>query len=313
MYNQEIKERFLREQYDMSSGGRSYIAVFQRIEPMEIHFGKDIAEMDFDEANRTLLSDKVYSLTAIDAQKSVLKQYVKWCRDNFIFENIPGGVLKVKITIDDVTHAVSQKLFRDESDLLYSIKKVRSFDEGNPEIAVVILAWLGLELEQILELQDSQVDLENGKIFATDGSILVSEISQQLRDILQMYARCESAERMNGTTKYEVIKDRSYPNFIKCMRSRTSTQMGRRLELKAVREMFNRISRDYVELGYESRFAYTNVLSSGRLNRLLQMELSGVDILDSKNAAVVEAVFNGNKKYRSIKWSYESYKKAFNL
>ena len=97
------------------------------------------------------------------------------------------------------------------------------------------------------------------------------------------------------------------------MRSRTSTQMGRKLEIKAIREMFNRVSRDYVAQGYESRFAYTNILSSGRLNRLLQMELSGLDVMDSKNAAAVEAVFNGNKKYRSIKWAYESYKKAFNF
>lgn len=311
MYNSEVKERFFDE-YSAEGYRKKFGARFDVIGKSENLLSKDIAEMTKDEAISSINTLDFIELHSAETILFVLKKYVKWCISKQIFADAAGGILQVNPTDIDPSISMSKMFFRDEHDFLYSMRKVREFDELQNDVVALIFAWLGLSLDEALDIRDEDVDLETRKIYDRNGVVLVPWISDEFADVLQQYQRTKSALRQNGTTTYEVIKDLSYDGFIKRVCSVNSDKLGTRIPPRQLVTAINKLNQKYTAQGFSPRFSVQNAQRCGGLHRLWLMEQSGFNIDDKSNASTVEEVY-GSSKYRKILWQYKYYKRAFNL
>ena len=313
MYNQEIKTKFIEEQYPSSHKGPR--SAFNRLEPSEVLMGKDVAEMSRAEAIVALSGIPFSNKSSIASFKSILKQYVVWCRNNGVFEEIPGGIEGLEPTQKDVNATVNELYFRDETDFLRTLKRVCQvyFEDGRISALIAVLAWLGLEKSEIITVEDSDVELEGRVIRNRSGDVVSEGYSDEIAEILRLYDCCNVAERSNKNGPYPVYKDRSRSVFVKKYQVLTSESMGETITEKNVTQAFQDLNAAYTDLGYGRRFTHSNVRLSGFLYRLFRLEESGVDVFDEANADLVCRVFRNSMKYKNIVWRYSAYKKAFNL
>lgn len=312
MYNREVKERFLSE-YSSKGYNMKYVgARFEAIGESERLLSKDIAEMSKTEAISVANQLEFLEMGSTEGFLSVVKSYVRWCENNAVFEHIADGFLQISLNDIDPSAFMSKVFFRDEQDFLYAIRKVREFDELQNDVIALIFGWLGLSMDEALDIRDEDIDFETRKIYDRSGVVLVPWISDAFTEILQQYQRAKSAIRQNGTTNYEVIKDLSYDGFIKRVCSANSDKLGTKLPARQVASAIEKMNRQYVALGFASRLSMRNAQRCGGLHRLWIMEQSGFVVDDKKNASTVEEVY-GSSKYRKILWQYKHYKRAFNL
>lgn len=312
MYNSEVKERFLSEYSSKGSNVKNIRGRFDQIGESEQLLSKDLAEMTASEAISALNKLEFLELGSAEGFLSVVKRYTRWCQEDAAFENIVGGFLELSINDIDPSVSMSKMFFRDEQDFLYSMRKVRGFDELQNDVIALIFGWLGLSIDEALEIRDDGIDFESRKIYDRNGTVLIPWISDAFAEVLYQYQRTKSAIRQNGTTTYEVVKDLSHDGFIKRVCSATSEKLGTKIPPRQMVSAINKLNQKYIALGFGPRFSMQNVQRCGGLHRLWLMEQSGFRVDDKKNAKTVEEVY-GAKQYRKILWQYRYYKKAFNL
>lgn len=312
MYNSEVKERFLSEYASGGSNVKNIRGRFESISNTEQLLSKDMAEMSKAEAISALNQLEFLEMGTAEGFLTITKIYTRWCQRNEVFDNITGGFLQVSLSDIDPSASISKMFFRDEHDFLYSMRKVREFDELQNDVIALIFAWLGLSLDEALDIRDEDIDFETRKIYDRNGVVLVPWISDEFTEILYQYQRAKSAIRQNGTTTYEVIKDLSHDGFIKRVCSANSDKLGTKIPPRQLVSAINKLNQKYIALGFGPRFSVQNAQRCGGLHRLWMMEQSGFVVEDKKNASTVEEVY-GSKQYRKILWQYKYYKKAFNL
>jgi len=304
MFNPEIKERFLSEHMFLGK----VKPLFEYLDNAEGVLQKDVAEMTEQEVKSAINAMDIYELGTVDSFISAVRSYVEWCRDNSIFNNYCGGFLKLSTKDYDPSKSMAKMFFRDEEDFIRSMRKVREFDEGYPEVIGLVFVWLGLGYNEATMLKDTCVDLNARVIYDNDGNVLVSGFSDGIHSIFEQFVRCTDGNR--GV--YNVVKDRSLDVFLKRMCSPSSPKMGTPILPRQLTNAVNRMNFQYEELGYPPRLSMLNVKRSGSLYRLWLAEQNGLDVNSKNNREEVERVYGG-KKYRSIIWQYKYYKKAFNL
>jgi len=301
MFNPEVKEQFLSKYQGWARTGGYFDALEEVSE-------KEIAEMSVADVQNTFRKLELFELASVDALLSLVRNYVEWCRDNKVFDNYCGGFLEVSTKDYDPTSHMARMFFRDEGDFLRSLRKVRMFDEGYPEVVAMALVWLGLGYSEICALKDNHVDLESRKIYANDGEVLVSGFSDDIHSLLVQFVKCNVASR----SAYNVVKDKSLDVFLKRMCSPTSDKMGTPIRPRQLTNLVNKMNMQYEALDYPPRFSMLNVQRSGALYRLWVAEQNGLDVFSKENEQEVCQIY-GSKKYRGVVWQYKYYKKAFNL
>lgn len=292
---------------------RSIAWAFARMEPYEAEVGKDIAEMNKGECIFTISNIGLTEFGTIKSTISTLRLYSKWCKRNRVFTDIPDGIFEISPEDIRLIDPLGQSLFRDDVELVESIKKVIPIDAGYIEYPVFCLNWIGLNNSEIVALKDNDVDLDDRIIYGQDGSIVASGFSDNICDALRKYRACRSCMRPKGPGMVQAVKDMSVNSFLKRMVLVGSGESGKAYSLAAVNSQCSRMAKKYQALGYPHRHTYQNVWRSGRYYELHKIEQSGVDIFDRANQPVIEGVFRHKKNYFDILKMYEFYKEAFNL
>lgn len=313
MYNQEIKERFLSE--GLSSGSNastSKPAIFEKLGEHETVMGKDIFQMSINELELASSLVEIFEYNSAAQVSSLIKMYCSWCYETGVSQDKPAGTDFTIKNIDPTTQ-FARVYFRDELDFRNSLRKVRTFNEGYPEVVILTMAWLGLDVQAVLSLREQDVDLINRKIFAQDGSVLISWFSDEILDIFTEFSRCKSGMRENGNTTYMVVKDLSHDVFLKRFCASDSPKMGTPISLKQARSAVDKVNKQYKNMGFPPRFTQINIMRSGGLSRVFQLEQNGVNVMHRDNMDIVMQAYGIGKDYRKIMWQYKFYKKAFNL
>ncbi len=310
MYNEDVKMEFCR---GAKLTQRSIAWAFARMEPYEAEVGKDIAEMDKDECIFTISNIGLTEFGTIKSTISTLRLYSKWCKRNRVFTDMPDGIFEISPEDVRLIDPLGQSLFRDDVELVASIKKVIPIDAGYIEYPVFCLNWIGLNNSEIVALKDNDVDLDDRIIYGQDGSIVASGFSDNICDTLRKYRTCKSCMRPKGPGMVQAVKDMSVNSFLKRMVLVGSGEFGKGYSLAAVNSQCSRMAKKYQALGYPHRHTYQNVWRSGRYYELHKIEQSGVDIFDRANQPIIEDVFRHKKNYFDILKMYEFYKEAFNL
>ena len=313
MYNEEIKERFLKEYCTTTEVYRTRHGLFTITEPGELSVDKDVASMSIAEAKSAIDEMDVSGLSTVYNLRMVIKAYIDWCKDNGVFET-NDGFLQVCNPDLDISPSISRILFRDENDLIYSMRKVCAFNEGYPQPVIMAFAWLGLQLKDILDLRDSHVNLETRQVFDPDGNIIVDGFSDRITDILREFEETSISQRENHTTIYDVVKDLSTDAYLKRFLPKSSKKFGGEYTTSQIYSALNRYNQKYKELGFPSRLSFSNVWKSGRYYKLWEWEqATGLSAFQQENKQKILEIFRNSANYSSVIWYYKAYKRAFNL
>ena len=313
MFNEEIKQRFLVYYCANRSGDLEARATMNAVSPMEEYAGVDIAQMNNKEASAAVSELDISSLATLYSRRVVIRDYLDWCRDNHVFEDVSDEFLTVLSSKKiDISPGIARMLFRDEDDLILSMRKVYPLGNGYFEPVVLALAWLGLKKQDALYLRDDDVDLRERRIYDCDGNVIASDFSDGVHEILYDFAETRVGLRDNRTGTYQVVKDYSYDRFIKRFAVFESEKIGKPLTIAHLESAVNKMNQRYVSLGYPPRLTFSNVWKSGRCHALWVLESSGVDVFSQDNADLVTGIFKQSNRV-NILWFYKAYKKAFNL
>lgn len=309
MYNEDIKRNFLDTECSSLKKQRDIAKVFSSIASFEQENGLDIAEMGKNLSAQALERTGINEYSGIRSYITRLREYARWCEKNNIFPSIPGGIFEVSPDDVDITDSLKGVLFKDEFDLLESIRLVRDFDSGYPEVAAFCLYWVGLTKDEAVLLKDTDVDLENKIVYVHDG-IVAEDFSDAICDVLNRYRNCKWSTRANGTTLMSVRKDLSVDTFLKRMLTDGSKKFGKPVTKEQIATLCQDVVTDCLALGFPSRHTFQNVWRCGGFNRMYKLEQSGVDVM---NRPTIETVFRGKKSYYDTLRMYQYYKKVFGL
>lgn len=310
MYNTEIKYRFLNS-LTGEKAKTSYKSFFTALSKFEEQFGKDLADFSLGEVCRAINDSLITEYATASGYLYYGRRYTEWCISTNAFgRDIIGGFQKASDDDIDLTDAVGKILFKNLDDLIDSIRIVESLDDGYIEPVVYMLAWMGLQRDEIVALQDSQVDLNRRIIYGTDGRVLVSTFCDEIYDVFCRYQNCKESTRLKGRTEQPVFQDRSTGFFLKKMLSRGSKFISTPYTKGQIDVQLNRFASVYEGKGYPRRHTFMNVWRSGRFYEMWQIDNSGIDVLATGNKSIVMKIFP-NKTYYDVKHMYKFYKKAF--
>lgn len=316
MYNEEIKRKFLEWYYQGHKQNSQHLRYFEIVQPFEESVGKDIAELDSKEAKECLSTLEITSIGSVRNMISLFRQYLKWCDEYEVFQNIRAGFRNVKENEFDMSHSFSEVYFKDEDNFLQTLRAAREFDNGYPDVPYFIFSWLGLSKEYAVSVRESDVDLEDKVIYTPDGSICAMGFSDEIRDILQTFKNCKVGTRGTGAGHRIVYKDMSTDVFIKRFLPRGTKSADKAGTPYTTIQMDGQINK-YKTFGLPEdllkKLTYHNVLRSGIFSRLYAIEKSGVDVLAKENWFLTAVINESYTGARNLRKNYEEYKRAFNL
>lgn len=312
MYNEEIKKRFLKEYKNAKIGGiRTAFENFSKYEKLH---NLDLAELDRKGAVEAIESIKPEETRTVSGFITALRNYTEFCEDNKLFSNIPRGFFAITIDDIDLSKSLASVLFKDESELIDSIRLVHGFESGFVDVPVLALTWLGLSKDEIIALRDNDVNLEDRIITGGDGSILAMGFSDQIAEVLFLYRKCQISERGKDYTSMVVRKDNSVNSFLKKMLPENSKKFGKEFTKVQIDAHVNSLATKYEQLGHPRRHSISNVWRSGRLRQLYIIEQqNGIDVTAKENKELLRDVFRNKKNYYDAIRMYKWYKKAFCL
>lgn len=310
MYNQEIKEKFIKETTANWVKSNSCSAVFESIGIVEYDKQIDLAQMQISDAVLAISHCNISTYSTAFSAISTIRSYVKWCAKANCMSNINIDILNISIDDIDISDGLSKCLFKDESDLISSMRSVRTFNEGYYEVVAISLAWLGLDRAQILELKISDVDFENKTILTKDDSVI--PMSNAIYDVLHTYSRTKTAMRGIGNSFMDVYRDDSFGKFVR--KFTPASKLGKKpLEKAQLHYSIYELNEAHKDNGGDTEFTISNVAMSGGLRRVYELEASGVDVFQSRNKELVVGAYRVKAKLHEILWLYRNYKRAFSL
>lgn len=191
--------------------------------------------------------------------------------------------------------------------LCHKIEMVYPLDSGQPAMAALCLAWLGIDCGDAIKLRNEQVDTKNGQIISPTGEVLVASMPECIRKMLDVYGKTRSAERVQNRTFTVYADDIGF--FIKRMVSKQSSKEGAPITKKNIsdwivllRDKFNGTT------GNDQTLTYGNVQRSGGFYRLRQMDLAGINVRSVKNADKVRLCLGKSKRnHKDNMLMYDAY------
>lgn len=307
MYNEEIKERFLAE---LSAGRneKSCRAKFKAIGLYEKLIGKDLAEMTIADAMKAMQYVKVGSYGTAFSLISQVRSYVKWCNAHNVFSLVNTDLVSLVVDDVDISADMRKMLFRTEEEFIKELRLARPFDDGYFDVVVMVFSWLGISQDQVLDVKINDVDFDSMVIHLHGKDI---EFSNNLGEILNLYSKTKKGTRLNKNGPRDVYRDDSYDIFVR--KFSAPTQLGKKLTKPQLQNALHDLNEIYIDLGNEPRFTSGNVLTSGALCRIFELERSGVDVFLMRNKDAVVKTFVAKAKLHEILWLYKNYKRAFSL
>ena len=302
MYNENIKRQFMSTLSE--SYANDFRLLFGRSEPFENKVNHDIAWFSVEEIGSFLESGGFIEPQNLRTQLGMLATYGDWC---LTIASTPHHFRDYHV--EDFPYA---KLFgplvtKTPEDLYYRIAKVYPLDSGQPAMAALCLAWLGIDCGDALKLRNEQVDTKNGQIISPTGEVLVVSMPECIRKMLDVYSKTRSAERVQNRTFTVYADDIGF--FIKRMISKQSSKEGAPITKKNIsdwivllRDKFNGTT------GNDQTLTYGNVQRSGGFYRLRQMDLAGINVRSVKNADKVRLCLGKSKRnHKDNMLMYDAY------
>ncbi|MPM11458.1 hypothetical protein SDC9_57802 [bioreactor metagenome] len=269
----ERKEKYLAT---LDDNNRSFeVSVLSRaMKNIESVFHKDLCEMNNEELLAGLSNMGYINLRAARNDLVIIRKYVDWCSRSGYFAPATNSIGDINVNMIGVKKSIRDKIVPSPEKLRDIIDITKDKDEFSTDVVVIILYWLGLTLEEICELKDSEVDLIGGRIQNNYfGSIPIPTI---LIKYLRNYIQTDVIYTDNIT---RVVMPSEY--FIKKFVIRGSSDHNNRLGLGRIKVLPTEFKSKFKnQTGDELKLSGKTLQLSGACWRIYQRELNGEDITD---------------------------------
>ena len=291
MFNQEIKEKYLEGKPEKTAVTVKNLLV--AAESFEIKYGKDIAEFSAGEFSEFMCNCGFCEPDSVRTRQGAIASYADWYCNEM---GIKGHHIR-RYSVSDFPFAkfFASVVTKTPEELVNKILQVYDADSAQPAMAALCLAWLGIDLKDAVLLKKEQVDTVHGKIYDQTGAVVVAQMPDIIREILDIYGKTYAAERTQNQTFTVYADDCGY--FIKKMKTLESKKESGPISTKrmmayilSLKDLFNGTERN------DQTLTYANVLRSGNFYRLHQMAKSGVDVYSTKNADKVRLCLGPSKR-----------------
>lgn len=302
MYNEIVKLNYLNS-ISKDSVRSAVESLFNKIEDtVEAPLDKEIATLSRSDVIDGIERSNYLSISTLRTEISHLTDYFKWYSKNI--QEVKSDIKTITSSDINLTLSVKENIFKDVDELGASLVQFPP-DEGYLHAPVCCLAWLGLELDEILNLKNEDIFLKGTHMFVKAPTKIIQVESKYIYDVLTKYGNTRQAIRTHYGDREVFADDIGY--FIKRFLSEMSTRTGKRIsEINVRRGLATANAR--LNSGVK-RFNITTVLTSGRLYRIREIERT--------TGVVPMAVFinefktTKNRPIRDAMGLYEFYKMAY--
>lgn len=153
MYNEDAKNKFIEIQGKV---GGVYKPLFASTEEMENEIGKDVAEFSKDESIEVVTRMKYNQFESVNTAITRLKRYKKWYaktyNKDFMYKDIEFYPKDL-----DLSATFREQLIFKVSDIIIPDKAKP--ENGNPMMPAIVLTFYGLSMDEIVDLNRSDVKL----------------------------------------------------------------------------------------------------------------------------------------------------------
>ena len=167
MYNQEIKEKYIKEEAKSHRGKTRSTIFFNAIEPYETKWNSDLCSMKVEQLSEVLQKTSGMSVTTRSSNYTRAKRYIEWC----IANNVPGAcgaILDVKR--DDISQVenIRRRTVKNPFELNVFLNQLFDPDtEDTIDLTYRCYFWCayaGIKQEDVMSIRTRNVDLIDGVI-----------------------------------------------------------------------------------------------------------------------------------------------------
>lgn len=299
MYNEEQKLKYL-ETIESASSRKSIGAMFNRFEKYEHKLDRDIAGWGPEQIYEMLADLHSFDFGTIKQYISSLSSY----RDYI-------GTNTATLCAQDVdlTNAIKCSIIPNPQVLVHEIKKIRDPSQGYYICAAACFTWLGIDINIAPKIDAGSVNFVSKSIVDHYCGVCITDIDQNIIDVLKEYWGTKEAIRGNGM---------AYPlnngKFLRLMVGFNSAKIPAPIKVASIHTDFSNMKKEYTKKYNKTcPLGYSELQKGGGLYRLYQLEKMGVDISKSESDASLLSTYSAPGKTFDIRSLYRQYKRAFNL
>ena len=313
MYNEEQKLRFL-DTVESESSRKAITSMFNRFEEYETKLHQDISEWRIDQIYSTIEDMYIFDFGTIKQYLSTLTLYKRHFVSTHNRNNENDLIILPKLDASnvDITHNIRKVFVKDPNALKFEIEKTLDPSQGYYVCAAACFAWLGIDTKTMPLIKDSAVDFHNRSIVDKECNITIYNIPEEIIDILRQYWETDEAIRWHHAAC------RVYPiyngKFLHVMSGVNSKKQSSPIKYTSIRNDFAKMAQmAKTSDNIPSKLEYPNILRSGGMYRLYQLEKEGVDVFSGKNDDLLQSTYSAPGKTFDIRSLYRQYKRAFDL
>lgn len=309
MFNQELKQRFVKEHSTSLYKRRCCVDVFNTIAPYEEKLGKDVCTMTSDEIEpvaNDLLGMRQKSTMRFD----ILKKYVEWCVAN----NVNGAVDELdKVTLSNLDKLKRRTVTGPLQLQVYlnaAFSPESSMGIDNTYRAFFWLAFAGIPFDSSLDITTDQVDLTGMRI------VLDGREYPIYKEGLACFRNCVESQ-------FFVRKHPRYGTPMKCSRV-DGDLLFRGIRANPVKTTFIPTVRKLAETARaegrtDKELSYSRIKMSGQFYRMYEDERAGLpvdagSVVDEIISEKPDAYYSRMQRLRMIReliGDYENWKQTF--
>lgn len=297
MYNEKIKNEYLQTLYD-NAPLANVNTFLSRVSEIEEILDKDLGKFTFEEYVFGLENLGFYTYFSLRNFMSSATVYLRWYSETI--EKVNQKIINLSPLDIDLSKGLKKNLINDITDI-EDINSIRPFSKGYIEMPVLCLIWMGLSIEEIIDLDIDCLEKEDKDIYiiSNKGRYLVSSVYiqrilinyQQIRQVQRnldddfLYATnpnkfIRSFKKVDSVYKSGITKKKIFNDIHHC-------------SLMRIDKGLNPIKSSSVEL-------------SGKLWRMRETERSGKiltdkDYMDLCSSRIDYYVADGKKLYATYK------------
>ena len=316
MYNEELKERFIREATESEHTANIYRKIFRITEKHEADAGLDVCEMDAVTGKSVADSLVNISGSSIEKRLMLVKQYVRWCVRN----NIPGASLAFLDVVPMPPYGKirskmvsSPLMLRDYLDTAFDNPDKKSIH--NVYRCYLWLGFMGIPGDLVTSLTVSDVDLRERTVRCLGEEFFIpDEAMPEMRNCVTLngfsvdYPSVSIRPRASGTRILRGFSDNT--NLI-TLRVKTS-EFGKKAEDRGLTD---------------KRITYAYAKLSGIFYRAFRNEMAGIapdfsreaERMEDENERVSPDIKQETRQYRvtmrvkGLKQDYKRWKLVFRV
>ena len=265
-----------------------------------------IEQMDRHHLVGLLNSQHSVSPATIRGNVLILRNFFRWLQSNAFREDNPADL----ISYHDVDYSTGCRVryFQTYTEVLMTLNKIWTPDEGQATYPLTIFAWQGIPIADAPRIQRADIDLAAG-VVNHPSQDRYNRMSTDMIDVLRRYESFTRAKRDNRIT---MLRNYGSSNFLYCLDMENRESQPDAGAVVNVATEFKKAKQCFELKGISRKFVYSDISKSGALHRMYVMECEGEppEAIERKARSVLKipTAYPGD-----LQLIYQAYKKAFNL